>query len=109
MVSNHTLAENRRVLTPDGRLVIIGGASGEWLGPMMRPLGAMMLSPFVDQEMGMMLAHLYSDDLIFLAELMQAGKVTPVVDRSYRLSEVPAAIRYSEEGHARGKIIIDLE
>lgn len=109
MVSNHTLAENRRVLTPDGRLVIIGGASGEWLGPMMRPLGAMMLSPFVDQEMGMMLAHLYSDDLIFLAELMQAGKVTPVIDRSYRLNEVPAAIRYSEEGHARGKIIIDLE
>jgi NADPH:quinone reductase-like Zn-dependent oxidoreductase len=49
------------------------------------------------------------DDLAILGELMQAGKVTPVIDRRYRLSEVPAAIRYSEEGHARGKIIIDLE
>jgi NADPH:quinone reductase-like Zn-dependent oxidoreductase len=109
MVSNHTLSENRSVLMPEGKLVIIGGSSGDWLGPMMRPIGAAMLSPFVDQEMGMMLARLYSDDLTFLAELMQAGAVTPVIDRSYRLDEVPAAIRYSEEGHARGKIIIDLE
>ena len=68
-----------------------------------------MLSPFVGQEFVMILVELRKDDLAILGDLMQAGKVTPVVDRRYRLSEVPAAIRYSEEGHARGKIVIDLE
>ncbi|MCH8959541.1 MAG: zinc-binding dehydrogenase, partial [Proteobacteria bacterium] len=61
------------------------------------------------QEFVMILAKLRSEDLAILGDLMQAGKVTPVIDRRYRLSEVPAAIRYSEEGHARGKIVIDLE
>ena len=109
MVGNHSLSANRRVLTPDGRFVIIGGAKGNWLGPLMRPINAMMLSPFVDQEFIMLLATMNKDDLAILADLMQAGKVTPVIDRRYPLSEVPAAIRYSEEGHARGKIIINLE
>ena len=75
----------------------------------MRPIKALMLSPFVGQEFVMILVELRKDDLAILGDLMQAGKVTPVVDRRYRLSEVPAAIRYSEEGHARGKIVIDLE
>jgi NADPH:quinone reductase-like Zn-dependent oxidoreductase len=57
----------------------------------------------------MILAELNKEDLDILGDLMQAGKVTPVIDRRYGLSEVPAAIRYSEEGHARGKIVIDLE
>jgi NADPH:quinone reductase-like Zn-dependent oxidoreductase len=68
-----------------------------------------VLSPFVGQEFGMMLARLRKDDLAILGDLMRAGKVTPVIDRRYRLSEVAAAIRYSEKGHARGKIVIDLE
>jgi len=68
-----------------------------------------MLSPFVDQEFVMILAQLNKQDLIVLGDLMQNGTVTPVIDTRYRLSEVSAAIRYSEEGHARGKIIIDLE
>ena len=68
-----------------------------------------MLSPFVEQELVMILAELRQDDLAILGDFMHAGKVTPVIDRRYRLSEVPAAIQYSEEGHARGKIIIDLE
>jgi NADPH:quinone reductase-like Zn-dependent oxidoreductase len=108
-VGNHSLSANRRALSPEGRLVIVGGQGGNWLGPMLRPLGAMMLSPFMDQKMGMMLARMDKDDLAVLADLMQAGKVTPVIDRRFPLNEVPAAIRYSEEGHARGKIIINVE
>jgi NADPH:quinone reductase-like Zn-dependent oxidoreductase len=75
----------------------------------MGPIKAMILSPFVGQEYGLLLAQMDGDDLAILGDLMQAGKVIPVIDRRYRLSEVPAAIRYSEEGHARGKIVINLE
>ncbi len=109
MVGNHSLSANRRALKPDGTFVIVGGGKGNWLGPMMSPIKALMLSPFVEQELVMILAELRQDDLAILGDLMQAGKVTPVIDRHYRLSEVPIAIRYSEEGHARGKIIINLE
>jgi len=109
MVGNHGLLANRKALEPDGILVLVGGAKGNWLAPLMGPIKALVLSPFVDQEIGLILAQLRQDDLAILGDLMQAGKVTPVIDRRYRLSEVPAAIRYSEEGHARGKIVIDLE
>ena len=108
MVGNHSLAANRRVLEPDGKFVIVGGPKGNWFGPVMNPIKALVVSPFVGQDMGMMLAQLLQDDLAILGDLMQAGKVTPVIDRHYRLNEVAAAIRYSEEGHARGKIIIDV-
>ena len=87
-------------------MVLVGGGKGDWIGPMMRPLQAMLVSPFVDQEIITLLAGLDSDDLALLGELMESGEVTPVLDRRFPLSEVPAAIRYSEEGHARGKIII---
>ena len=109
MVGNHSLSANRRALKPEGIFVIVGGGKGNWLGPMMNPIKALLMSPFVDQEFVMILARLHQDDLAVLGDLMQAGKVTPVIDRRYSLSEVPAAIRYSEEGHARGKIVIDLE
>jgi NADPH:quinone reductase-like Zn-dependent oxidoreductase len=109
MVGNHSLSENRRVMSPDGRFVIVGGKKGEWLGPLMAPLKAMMMNPFVDQEMGLMIAHIDGDDLAELAKLMERGELSVVIDRRYSLSEVPDAIRYSEEGHARGKIIISLE
>ncbi|MFQ6006823.1 MAG: NAD(P)-dependent alcohol dehydrogenase [Woeseia sp.] len=108
-VGNHSLSANRRVLGPEGTLVIVGAPKGDWLRPFMRPIKAFLLSPFVGQEFVMILAHMDTEDLAFLGDLMQAGKLTPVIDRRYRLSEVPAAIRYSEQGHARGKIIIDLE
>ena len=109
MVGNHSLSANRRALKPDGTFVIVGGGKGNWLGPLMSPIKALMLSPFVGQEFVLLLAELGKDDLTILGDLMQEGNVTPVIDRRYRLSEVPMAIRYSEEGHARGKIIIDLE
>jgi len=75
----------------------------------MGPIKAMILSPFVGPDFDLILAKLRKDDLEILSDLMKAGKVTPVIDRRYRLSEVPAAIRYSEDGHARGKIIVNLE
>lgn len=109
MVGNHGLSANRQVLSPRGRFVIIGAPKGDWFGPMMNPIKAMLLSPFLDQEMGMMIARLQQDDLGVLADLMRDGSMTPVIDRSYTLEQVPAAIRYSEAGHARGKIVIDLE
>jgi len=106
MVGNHSLLANRRVLTPAGRLVIVGGPAGDWLGPMASVLGALVVSPFVDQELDMIIAKLNQDDLKKLGELMQVGLVTPVIDRHYALSEVADAMQYSEEGHARGKIVI---
>ena len=107
MVGNHSLSANRRALKPEGTFVIVGGGKGNWLGPLMGPIKALMLSPFVGQEFVMLLAELRKDDLAIVGDLMQAGKVAPVIDRRYRLSEVPAAIRYSEEGHAQGKIVIN--
>jgi len=109
MVGNHNLSANRRMLAEDGRLVLVGGAKGDWIGPLKRPLGAMLQGPFVDQEMITLFASLSQEDLAFLAELMRDGEVTPVLDRSYPLSEVPAAIDYSESGRARGKIIISVQ
>lgn len=109
MVSNHSLSANRKVLAPDGTLVIVGGSSGDWIGPLMRPIGALALSPFVDQELITLLASLDKDNLAYLGELMRTGKMTTTIDRRYSLSEAAAAIRYSEEGHARGKIILSME
>jgi NADPH:quinone reductase-like Zn-dependent oxidoreductase len=109
MVGNHSLMANRKVMAPDGTFVIIGGAKGDWLGPLLRPIGAMVLSPFVDQDFMMLLAKMNREDLESLGRMMEAGQVTPVIDRRYSLAEVPAAIRYSEEGHARGKIIIEVD
>ncbi len=108
MVGNQSLSANRTVMSANGRLVIIGGRKGDWLGPMMNPLKAMLMNPFFDQEMGMMIAHIDGDDLAQLAGLLERGEISVVIDRRYSLSEVPDAIRYSEEGHARGKIIVSL-
>ena len=111
-VANRPLLDNRRVLNSDGRYVLVGGGgkdAGNWIGPLAGPIKALFLSPFVSQEMGMFLAELNKEDLTILSDLMRAGKITPVIDRSYKLSEVPAAIQYLEAGHARGKVVILLE
>jgi len=108
MVSNHSLSAIRDVLTPNGILVIVGGPSGNWLTPMITPLKAMFLSPFVDQEMSLILAQMNKADLITLGELIEAGKMTPVIERSYRLDETADALSHSEAGHVRGKIVISL-
>jgi NADPH:quinone reductase-like Zn-dependent oxidoreductase len=109
-VGNHSLLEYRRVLNPNGIVVIVGGPSDDpWIGPLTSLIKAILLSPFVSQKFVMMLAELNEADLAIMRDLMQAGKVTPVIDRRYRLSEVPAALRYLEQGHARGKVVIDVE
>jgi NADPH:quinone reductase-like Zn-dependent oxidoreductase len=111
-VANHSLSEFRRVLTPKGKYVMIGGGGANeqgLIGVMARPLKALVLSKFVSQQMGMMMADANHNDLTILADMMQSGKIKPVIDRTYKLSEVPEAIRYLEEGHARGKVIITVE
>ena len=113
-VANHSISEYRRVLTPKGKYIMIGGGSGakDWqglFGMMTRPFKAMLLKPFVSQEMGMMLTDPKQNDLVVLADLMQSGKVKPVIDRTYTLEQLPDAVRYVEEGHARGKVVITVE
>src|SRR5216110_2144894 len=111
-VPNHSLSECRRVLNPQGKYVMIGGGGpndNRWIGPFGRLIQTMLLSPFVSQKMGMMMAQLTKSDLAVLGDMMQSGKVKPVIDRTYKLSELPEAIRYLEEGHARGKVIITVE
>jgi NADPH:quinone reductase-like Zn-dependent oxidoreductase len=76
---------------------------------MAKPIKAMLLSPFVSQKISMILAQLNHDDLAFLADLMQSGKVKPVIDRTYKLSEATEAILYLEQGHARGKVIVSVD
>jgi NADPH:quinone reductase-like Zn-dependent oxidoreductase len=111
-VANHSLLECRRALKPNGIYVLIGGGSANeqgLIGPLINPIKAMLLSPFVSQKMGMLLADLNHNDLAMLADLMQSGKVTPVIDRTYKLSELPQAIEYLEQGHARGKVVINVD
>ena len=109
-VGNHTLLQYRQVMSPHGIFVIVGGpTNGNWIGPMSVPLKAVVLSPFVGQQFKPFLAELSQSDLRVLADLMQAGKLTAVIDRRYPLAELPAAITYLEAGHARGKVVINID
>jgi NADPH:quinone reductase-like Zn-dependent oxidoreductase len=109
-VGNHTLSEYRHVLTPNGALVMVGGPSdNSWLGPLTTSVKAYFVSPFVKQKMIFMLAQENKDDLNVLSDLMQAGKLTPVIDRRYPLAETAQAISYLEQGHAKGKVIITVD
>jgi len=108
-IGNHSFGANTKVLTPDGKLVMIGGAKGDWIGPMINPIKALFTAPFVDQEFIMIMAEMRADDLGVIAGLMGEGKVRSQIDRQYSLKEVPEAIRYSESGRARGKIIINMQ
>jgi len=111
-VGNRTLSECRSVLTPQGKYVLIGGGGASeqgLLGGLGKALWAMLFSKFVNQQMGMMMADANQKDLTILADMMQAGTIKPVIDRTYKLDQLPDAIRYLEEGHARGKVIISVE
>jgi NADPH:quinone reductase-like Zn-dependent oxidoreductase len=110
-VGNHALLDYRRVLNPHGIFVIVGAPSDDpWLGPLSSPIKAYLISPFISQKFSMLMADVnQTSDLDTLRDLMQAGKVTPVIDRQYPLKETPAAMRYLEQGHARGKVIVSLE
>jgi NADPH:quinone reductase-like Zn-dependent oxidoreductase len=107
IAGNRSLSHLRRALTRDGTLVIVGGeGGGKWLGGIDRQLRAMLLSPFVGQKLGTWISKEREEDLETLRELLEAGKLTPVVDRTFPLREVPEAIRYLREGRARGKVVI---
>jgi NADPH:quinone reductase-like Zn-dependent oxidoreductase len=111
-VGNRSLRENRRVLAPEGRYVLIGGGgpdAGDWIGPLVKPLLAALLSPFVSQDMGLHMARLSNEDMNVLASMMQSGVVTPVIDRRYPLGQTADAIRYLEEGRARGKVVVTVD
>jgi NADPH:quinone reductase-like Zn-dependent oxidoreductase len=106
---NSTLSRLRRALASRGTLVIVGGeGGGRWLGGTDRQLRAMLLSPFVGQKLGTFVNKENHEDMLVLKELIESGKITPVIDRTYPLSEVPEAIRYLEGGHARGKVVISV-
>jgi NADPH:quinone reductase-like Zn-dependent oxidoreductase len=107
IAGNRSLSHLRRALAPTGTLMIIGGeGGGRWFGGIDRQLRASMLSPFVSQKLGTFIAKADDEKLLGLKQLIEAGKVTPVVDKTYALREVPEAIRRLEEGHARGKVAI---
>ncbi|HJU84037.1 MAG TPA: NAD(P)-dependent alcohol dehydrogenase [Holophagaceae bacterium] len=106
-IGNHTVSAMRRVLEPKGVLVMAGAARmGDWLEPLVSPLMTLVQSWFVSQTLAPFLAKGRQEDLVVLKDLIEAGKVTPVIDRTYPLSEAPEAIRYLEGGHARGKVVI---
>ena len=109
-VGTHSVPDYRRVLTPAGQYVMIGSATiGRWFGWLEIPVEAWILSPFMSQKFGMMLAELNKEDLAVLGDLMQSGKVTPSIDRTYKLRDAAEALRYLEKGHARGKVVLTVE
>jgi NADPH:quinone reductase-like Zn-dependent oxidoreductase len=108
MVGNHSPLENHGLLTPSGRLVIVGGGKGNWIAPFVTPIKASTANLFVDQELMTFTAQMLAEDLAAVADMMAAGDVRTVIDRHYALSETAEAMRYSESRRARGKIIIDL-
>ncbi len=109
---NHTFSACRRVLTPNGKYVLIGHdrfgrGAGRWFGSIPRVLKLVALSPFVSQIPLPNFSMLdKKSQMVILKELLEDGKITPVIDRTYPLAEVPEAIRYLEEGHARGKVVV---
>jgi NADPH:quinone reductase-like Zn-dependent oxidoreductase len=107
IAGNRSLSHLRRALAPEGTLVIVGGeGGGKWFGGIDRQLRASVLSLVVRQKLGSWISTEREADLETLRELLEAGKVTPVIDRTFSLSEVPEAIRYMRKGHARGKVVI---
>jgi NADPH:quinone reductase-like Zn-dependent oxidoreductase len=108
-VGNRSLSDLRRVLAPNGALVIVGAGKGDWIGPLSLALKATVVKPFVDQRLGFFIASMDQEDIEFLGELMQTGKMTAVIDRRYPLSEAAKAMEYLETGRARGKVVVSLE
>ena len=102
----HPISDYRRDLSPEGTYVATGGS-------MAQTFEAMLQGPIISmrgsKKMGNMLVKPNKNDLVFMKELLEAGKVKPVIDRCYPLSEVSEALRYLEEGHARGKVVITVQ
>lgn len=109
MGGNHSLSYLRRALTSSGTLVLAGGEGGNrWLGGTDRWIQALLWSRFVRHKLRILSTQPRKEDLLFLKELIEAGKVAPVIDRTFPLTEIPAAFQYVSEGRARGKVVISI-
>ena len=112
-VGNHSIAERRRVLAPNGICVLAGmGSAGKHEGQWSRLTGnlkSFFVSPFISQKFKFYIARLLQADLTVLRDLMQEGKVKPVIDREYPMSKTADALGYLEEGHARGKVVVTFD
>jgi len=105
-VGNRSLSDLRRALTPKGTLRLVGGGGDHWLGPMPLLLRALVVSPFVRQRLAPVGAKVSKEDLLVLRQLIEDGKLTPVIDLTFAFGEAAEALRYLEAGHARGKVVI---
>jgi NADPH:quinone reductase-like Zn-dependent oxidoreductase len=105
-IGNHSISAFRRALTPKGTYVGVGGGGGNLLGPLAGLLTVIVVSWFVKQNLTGMIANINRRDLVKLAELIETGKMKPVIDRRYPMSQLAEAMRYLEEGHVRGKVVI---
>ena len=108
MAGNRPLSELRRALAPEGTLVFVGGSGGPWLMGMGRTIGALVMSPIVRQRLRPFFSKPRKADLVVLKELIEVGKVTPIIDRTYPLSATPQAIDYLGQRHTRGKTVISV-
>jgi NADPH:quinone reductase-like Zn-dependent oxidoreductase len=108
VAASRSLRACRRVLAPEGTLVVVGAPDGNWLAPILRPLAAVVLSRFDRRRLLPFLARRSQADLLALNELIEAGTIAPVIDRTYRLEETAAAMRYLERGHVGGKVVITI-
>jgi NADPH:quinone reductase-like Zn-dependent oxidoreductase len=113
LIGNHSFSERRRILNPNGICVMAGVGGAGWHDGMAKrlagELNAYLRSRFVSQKFIAYIAAFNKADMNVLGDLMQSGKVTPVIDRTYKFSETSDALRYLEQGHARGKVVINLE
>jgi NADPH:quinone reductase-like Zn-dependent oxidoreductase len=108
-VGNRSFSDYARVLKPQGTYIVAGGPPGDWIGPMMGFIKVVLLGPFMHQRFVALSAQMNQADLTELAALMQSGKIMSVIDRSYPLGNISTAIAYLETGHARGKVVIDVD
>ena len=104
---NRSISDCRRALTPDGTIVLVGAGKG-YLGPVARLIGGLVRSRLLKQRIIAFIASVTREDLLTLKGLIEAGQVTPVIDRTYPLSETSEAVRYLETGQARGKVVITI-
>ena len=109
IAGNRPVAQLRRVLTPTGTLVIVGGeGGGRWTGGIQRQLGAVALSPFVRHRLTMLVPNENSTDLATLADLADRGAFRPAIDRTFTLESAPEALHHLESGQARGKLVVQV-
>jgi NADPH:quinone reductase-like Zn-dependent oxidoreductase len=109
IAGRHRAQASRRALRPKGTFVAVGGPPGRWLQPVTRMFAALALAPLVSQRMVMTdtgRSTEHKNHLGTLTELIEDGKIAPVIDRTYPFADIPAAVRYQEQGHARGKVVI---